>query len=199
MKKVITISREFGSGGRTIAKQVAEELGYSFYDKEIIEKLAEKTGLSQKYIEQNSEYAKGHNIFSYAFIGRDASGASVEDTLQNAQRELIENLAETGSCVIVGRCADYILKDRPDCMHVFIHAGEEIKAKRIVELYGETDENPVKRLRDKDKRRAANYKYYTDRQWGVAKNYHLSLDSGEFGIDACVKMIIQLVKEGQTH
>src|SRR5574344_2026488 len=192
MKNIITISREFGSGGRTIARQVAEKLGYAFYDKEIIERLAEETGLSKKFIEQNSEYASGHNVFSYAFIGRDPNGRSIEDALQKAQRELILNLANEGKCVIVGRCADFILKDRTDCLNVFIHAIEEIKAKRIVELYGETSDDPIKRLKEKDKRRAVNYKYYTDRQWGAAKNYHLCLDSGEFGIDGCADVIVDI-------
>lgn len=194
MKRIITISREFGSGGRTIAKQVAENLGYAYYDKELIEEIAMETGFSKDYIEKRGEYASGTNIFSYAFIGRSPNGSSIEDQLWAKQQEIILHLAEKGNCVIVGRSADYILKNHTDCLNAFIHASTEKKVKRIVEVYRETDVAPEKRLRDKDKKRAANYRYYTDRRWGQAKNYHLCLDSGEFGLDGCTKIICELAK-----
>ncbi|MGN0156893.1 MAG: AAA family ATPase [Lachnospiraceae bacterium] len=194
MKKIITISREFGSGGRTIAKEVAEKLGYAFYDKELIEKAAKESGLSEQYIEEHGEAAPGKSIFGYAFIGRDSLGASVGDYLWNIQRKIIEELAQKGNCVIVGRCADYILKDREDCLNVFIHASEEAKKERIVKLYGETEDTPQKRLHEKDKARAMNYKYYTDQTWGMAKNYHLALSSSELGIEECVKIITYYAK-----
>lgn len=193
MKRIITISRQFGSAGRSIGKLVAEALGYAYYDKEIIEQLAEETGLSKKYIEQMGEYARGTNIFSYGFVGRTIDGMSIEDYLWQAQRNLIMDIASKENCVIVGRCADYILKDRNDVMNVFIHASMEKRAKRIVQIYGETDEKPEKRIRDKDKKRATNYKYYTDNTWGMAENYHLALDSGEVGIEQCVKIICSIV------
>ena len=119
MKNIITISREFGSGGRSIGRAVAEQLGYSFYDRELIEKIAEETGLSKDFIEKNGEHSHGTNIFSYAFVGRTAAGQSMEDYLWKKQREIILKLAEEGKCVIVGRCADYILRDRKDCLNVF--------------------------------------------------------------------------------
>ena len=97
-------------------------------------------------------------------------------------------------CVIVGRCADYILRDRDDCFNVFICSDLDKKVERIVRLYGETDEKPEKRLADKDKKRRANYKYYTDQVWGLAQNYHLCLNSGEIGIDKCTELIVDLVK-----
>lgn len=192
MKRIITISREFGSGGRSIGKEVAQKLGIGYYDKELIEKIAEETGLSKDFIEQNGEYARGRNIFSYAFLGRTAEGKSVEDYIWETQRKLILDIAEKESCVIVGRCADYILEDRSDCLNVFIHAKEAFKKDRIVRLYGETQEKPEKRLSDKDKKRSVNYKYYTDRQWGKADNYHVCLDSSEFGIDRCVEAVVML-------
>lgn len=195
MKNVITISREFGSAGRSIGKLVAEKLGFAYYDKEIIEKLAEETGLSKKYIEKMGEYAGGTNIFSYGFVGRTSDGMSVDDYLWQTQRKLIQDIAEKGKCVIVGRCADYILKDRKDVLNVFIHASLEYRAKRIVEVYGETAEKPEKRLHDKDKKRAVNYKYFTDTVWGMAKNYHLSLDSEIIGMERCVDMIVDLERE----
>ena len=195
MKNIITVSREFGSAGRTIGKRVAEKLGYACYDKEMIEKIAEQTGLSREYIEHNGEYAKGKNMFSYAFVGRTLEGVSVDDYIWQKQREIILHLAEGGKCVIIGRCADYVLKDRTDCLNVFIHADIEKRADRIVRVYGETEEKPEKRIRDKDKKRSVNYKYYTDRQWGMAPNYHLALDSGEIGIDKCADLICGLAKE----
>ena len=195
MKKVITIRREFGSGGRTIGRDVAENLGYAFYDKELIERIAEESGLSKEYIEEHGESSPGRNYFGYAFVGRDTSGNSVWDYLWRVQRNIIEELAEKGNCVIVGRCADYILRKRTDCLHVFIHADMEKKKERIVNLYGETSASPEKRLREKNKTRAMNYKYYTDRTWGMAENYHLSLDSGVLGEKKCVELITGLAKE----
>lgn len=114
MKKIITISREFGSGGRVIGEALAKELGFSFFDKEIIAQTAEKTGLSEKYIAERGEYSPKKNIFSYSFVGRNAQGSSVEDYIYQTQRDIIHDIAEKGNCVIVGRCADYILKDRND-------------------------------------------------------------------------------------
>lgn len=195
MKSIITISREFGSGGRSIGKAVAEKLGYEYFDKEIIEKIAQTSGLSKDYIEKNGEHAPGTNIFSYAFVGRNRKGESVEDYLWNKQREVILNLAEKGNCVIVGRCADYILRNREDALHVFIHSDIKNRAKRIVNLYGETDQKPEKRLMDKDRTRKLNYKYYTDRDWGMSQNYHISLDSGVVGLKRCEEMIAGLAKE----
>ncbi len=195
MKKIITISREFGSGGRTIGKMTADKLGYDFYDKELIEKVAESSGFDKKFIEEGGEYSPTKSKFSYAFVGRSINGMSVSDYILNIQRQIILDLAEKGNCVIVGRCADYILKDRDDVLNVFIHADTDKKAERIVKLYGETNIKPEKRLEEKDKKRSVNYKYYTDRTWGMAKNYHLTLDSGVFGIDKCVDIITDLCKE----
>ncbi len=110
------------------------------------------------------------------------------------QREVILELAEKSSCVIVGRCADHILKDTADCLNVFIHASTESRADRIVKLYGEREEKPEQRLMDKDKRRSSYYQLYTDTEWGNATNYHISLDSGKWGIEKCVEIITDLYK-----
>lgn len=195
MKRVITVSREFGSGGRTIGREIAEKLGYAFYDKDLIERIAEESGFSKEYIEEHGEGSPVRNYFAYAFVGRDASGNSVGDYLWRAQMNIIEELAEKGNCVIVGRCADHILRKRTDCLHVFIHADMEHKKERIVNLYGETSVSPEKRIREKDKTRALNYKYYTDRTWGMADNYDISLDSGILGEEKCVELIVGLAKE----
>lgn len=194
-KTIITISREFGSGGRTIGRETARELGFAFYDKELIQKVAQEIGFDKEHIEEQGEYAPGKNFLAYAFIGRDQSGMSVSDYIWQTQRKIILQLAEKGNCVIVGRCADYILKDRENCLNVFIHANMKKRAERIVKLYGETDKTPEKRLKEKDKKRKLNYRYYTDREWGVPQNYHICLDSGAFGIQRCVEILVDLVKE----
>jgi len=193
-KNIITISREFGSGGRTIGKEVAKRLNIPFYDKELIEKVARESGLNVNYIEEHGEYAPSSNSFAYAFLGHYIDGMSMNDYIWMMQRKIILELVQEGPCVIVGRCVDYILRDRDDCFNVFICSDLDKKVERIIRLYGETDEKPEKRLADKDKKRRANYKYYTDQVWGLAQNYHLCLNSGEIGIDKCTELIVDLVK-----
>jgi cytidylate kinase len=188
--RIIAISREFGSGGRTIGRQLAAKLGIPCYDAELIEKIAKESGFAKEYVAERSEDAGGW--FSNALSSRDYNGHSIQDDLWLAQRNVILELAGKESCVIVGRCSDYILKDNPDCLRVFIHADMESRAKRIVEQYGETQNNPQKRLRDKDKRRAAYYQFYTDTKWGDVRNYHVTLDSARLGIDRCVEILASL-------
>lgn len=199
MKKIITVSRQFGSGGRSIAKMIAENLGYSYYDSELVEKVAEETGFDPSYVADAGEYAPGKSILSYALGSASAHTAgnhmSATDYLWATQSRIINEIAEKGNCVIVGRCADYILRDRDDCLNVFIHADDAYKAKRIVELYGVRDKSPQKRLEEKDVKRRVNYKYFTGREWGKPENYHICLDSSKLGNEACVKIITQLVKE----
>lgn len=190
--RIITISREFGSGGRTIGKQLAERLGIPCYDAQILEKIAEESGFAREFIADQGEYAVGTNWFTQALSCRDYQGHSLQDDLWTAQQNIIRDLAEKESCVIVGRCADYILRDKADCLRVFIHADMESRARRIVEQYGENDIAPEKRLRDKDKRRAAYYQFYTNVAWGNVHNYHIALDSGKLGIDRCVDILAAL-------
>ena len=188
--RVITISREFGSGGRTIGKKAAEKLGIPSYDAEIIQEMAKETGFAPDYIEEAGEYAPG-GFLSAAFSNR-TFGPTNEDILWEHQCNTITALAEKGPCVIVGRCADYILQDKADCLKVFIHADMKFRAERIVKVYGEREQSPEERLRDKDKRRAAYHRFYTNMKWGHAQNYHLTLDSGVLGIDRCVEVIAGL-------
>ncbi len=192
--RIITISRQFGSGGRTIGKQVASKLGIPCYDQELLEKLAEKSGFSPEYLKEHSEYTEHGGWISTALAGRTSMGMNNQDRIWVVQRDLILELAAKGPCVIVGRCADYILRDEEnvDCLNVFIHADMASRAKRIVELYGERSDSPEKRLRDKDKRRRAYVQFYTDMRWGEAENYHIALDSGALGIDKCVDIITSL-------
>ena len=197
MKSIITISREFGSGGRTIGKLVAERLGYQFYDRELVNKVAERSGFSPEFIEESGEYASARSslLFAMATAGQySADGLSMHDRLYIEQTRFIEELAEQGKCVIVGRCADYILRDNKDCLHVFIHADMASRAKRIVERYGEKDKSPEKRLAEKDQKRRVYYKNYTGRNWGQAQNYDLCLNSGVLGEEACVELIVAACK-----
>ncbi len=187
--RVITISREFGSGGRTIGRQVADQLKIPCYDQELIEEISRKSGLSQEFIREKGEYALHGNWLINAFEYRTMEGTSMQDYLWSVQRNIILDLASEGPCVIVGRCADYILRDAADCLTVFIHADIKSRTRRIVDLYGETNEAPEKRLKDKDKRRAAYYKFYTGLEWGDAGHYHIALDSGSLGLDKCTEMI----------
>ena len=195
-KTIITISREFGSGGRTIGHQVAEKLGYAYYDKELIKKVAEKTGFDPNYVEEYGEYSPGKSLLSllssYTGTTGTMGGMSVYDFLYVVQRKAILEVADQAPCVIVGRCADYILKDREEALHVFIHADEAFKAERIVRLYGESEKKPEERLKEKDTKRSVNYKHFTDRNWGDCRNYDLSLNSGKLGIDRCVDLIVTL-------
>ena len=189
--RVITISREFGSGGRTVGKQTAKLLGIPCYDQEVIEKVAQESGFAKEYIKERGEYTPYGGWFAQALTGRSARGTSPQDDLWVIQRKVILELAQN-PCVIVGRCADYILRDEADLLKAFIYADMEKRADRIVRLYGETQEAPIKRLKDKDKRRAAYYNFYTDTQWGSVHSYHISLDSGALGIDKCAEILAGL-------
>jgi cytidylate kinase len=193
-KKIITISREFGSGGRTIGHKVAERLGIPFYDKELVDQIALESGFAPTFVEEHGEHAPTRSRLAYVFSNQGVpgvmNGMSTADFLWSIQCNVILQLAEKGPCVIVGRNADYILKDRKDVLDVFIHADMDYRADRIVRLYGESEKKPEVRLSEKDKRRMVNYEHYTGRIWGQAKNYDLCLNSGVLGIDHCVEAII---------
>ena len=195
-KKIITISREFGSGGRTIGREVANRLGIPFYDKELVDQIAMESGFAPKFVDENGEHAPGTSRLSYAFAHQGVpgimNGLSTADFLWSIQCSVIMQLAEKGPCVIVGRNADYILKDRDDVLDVYIHADKEFRADRIVRLYGESEKSPMARLAEKDKRRQINYQHYTGRVWGTAQNYDICLNSGRLGIENCVDIIVQM-------
>ena len=193
-KRIITISREFGSGGRFIGEEVAKKLGIAYYDKNIIGQIAEKSGLSPEYIQENAELSPKKGLFAYAFSGRDITGKSVEDMVYEAQRNIILELAEKEPCVIIGRNADYILKDRDDVLNVFIHGDMPEKIQRITRLYNVGEQEAVKMMADTDKRRMTNYNFYTEHKWGKASNYTLCLNSSEIGYDKCEAIIIECSK-----
>ena len=202
-KKIITISREFGSGGRTIGHLVAEKLGIPFYDKELVDQIALESGFAPQFVEEHGEHSPGRSLLSYAFSPQGMpgimNGLSTADFLWNIQCSVILQLAEQGPCVIVGRNADYILKDRPDALHVYVFADTPYRAERIVRLYGDSEKKPEARLAEKDKRRRVNYQHYTGRTWGLAQNYDICLDTGVLGIDQCTDIVVDIVKKSQNQ
>ena len=197
MKSIITISREFGSGGHSIGEAVARKLGYRFYDRELVNQVAERSGFSPEFIEESGEYASAKNSLLFAIATANQytmNGISMLDKLYIEQTKIIEEIAQEGNCVIVGRCSDYILREYEDCLHVFIHADMKSRAKRIVERFGEQERSAEKRLSEKDQKRKVYYKNYTGRSWGQAQNYDLCLNSGVLGSERCVELIAAACK-----
>ena len=200
-KNIITISRQFGSGGRSVGRMVAEALDIPFYDKELVEQIAMESGFAPQYVEENGEHAPGKSFFAYAFAPQGVNGVmngmSASDFLWNIQCNAILQLAEKGPCVIVGRNADYILKDHPNALHTYIHADMDFRADRIVRLYGESEKSPEARLNEKDKRRMRNYQHYTGRTWGAAENYDLCLNTAKIGVEEAARIIIDIVNKSE--
>jgi cytidylate kinase len=190
-KRIITISREFGSGGRFIGEEVAKKLVIAYYDKNIISQIAEKSGLSPEYIQESAELSPKKGLLAYALAGRDITGKSVEDMVYEVQRKVILELAEKEPCVIIGRNADFILKDRDDVLNVFIHGNMPEKIQRITRLYKVNEQEAIKMMADTDKRRRTNYDFYTDQKWGKASNYTLCLNSSQIGYDRCEMIIME--------
>ena len=193
-KKLITISREFGSGGRLIGQKLADRLGVPYYDKQLLDRIAEESGFSKEMMEDAEKKAKNSFLYSLASaMGAGESGPeslSLNERFFLAQFDTIRNIASEGSCVIVGRCADYVLRGMPEATNVFVYAEEADMIKRAVEQYG-VPENEVKKLmKDTDKARANYYAYHTGRKWGDHVNYNLSIDSGYIEIDDIVDLII---------
>ena len=198
MKNIITISREFGSGGRTIGKLVAEKLGYKFYDGEIIDEVVKSSGFARDIVEKYDEYATHKNSFLYNIAisagSNSYGGLSIANRVQIAQINVIKQIAEDGKCVIIGRGADYILRDREDCLNVFIRANMDFKVARVIENYGETSTKIEDRIADKDTRRRVFYRSFTMREWGALENYDLMLNSGVIGLERCAEIICRSVE-----
>lgn len=194
MYPVITISREFGSGGHSIGKKVAGELNIPFYDGEIVNRVAEESGYAKELIEEQGEDTTSANKWFDVSAASAMYFQSPQDEIFIAQKKVILEAAAKGPCVIVGRCSDYILRKADmKCLNVLIHSGMEHRKKRVLERYGEIEDVGIeKRILKKDKQRKTYYRYYTDQQWGDYRNYDLALDSGSLGEDICVKTICEL-------
>lgn len=202
MKKVIiTIGRQYGSGGRFIGKRLAEELGIPFYDRELIAMSAAEGNLDANLIEQLDERSSNRFFYSLpggGYINSAFSGAdlqlSMSDKLFLMQCKVIKRIADEGSAVIVGRCSDYVLKEYKEAIHVFIHADMESKIKRVTSFYGVSPEKAAATITKTDKIRAKYHNYYTGRKWGAAENYTLAIDSG-IGIEEAAAVIKKLAEE----
>lgn len=202
-KSIITISRQFGSGGREIAKQLSEKLEIPFYDKELIALAAAESGIDKDVFE-SEEYRTSRSFYLLGTIGYTLgspvtinSMMSLNDRMFVAQSDIIENIANEGPCVIVGRCSDFVLKDNENAIHIYVHGEIEDRKKRAIEEYKIPPKDIESFLNKVDRERANYYNYYTGRKWGNANNYNLSIDSSKFGIERIVDMIISLVEEKQ--
>lgn len=192
-RKIITITRQYGSGGREIGEKLAKSLGVEFYDNKLLELAAEHSGIHKNHFEENDE--KRTNSFLYLLSTTYGQGGiPFDDTLFFAQLNAIQKIASEQSCVIIGRCADYALRDFNGVINLFISAPFEQRVKRAIEVYGIEErhaENYVKRV---DKQRTSYYNYYTDKRWGQPQNYQLCLDSSVLGIDGSVKLAEDFIK-----
>ena len=190
-KIIITLSREYGSGGRYIGRLVADKLGIKLYDKEFITKVAEETGLSEEYIEDNEQKRDALEILNNGYY----SGLNNSDELFIKESELIKEIADKESCVIVGRCADFILADHKNVIKVFIYSDMKDKIKRATEFYGLNKEKAEKEIKRIDKLRANHYKYYTEKEWSNHSNYDVCINSDTLGVEKTADLICEIVKE----
>ena len=196
MEKIITISRMFGSGGKEIGQKLAKELNIPFYDNEIITKAAKETGFAEAAFEHAEDKATNSLLYSIAmgmnvFANQETgfSGLSLDDRIFLAQSNVIRNVAKEGPCVIVGRCADYVLRDLDNTIDVFIYAGLDFRINRAIDEYNVSPTNAGEEVIKHDKRRANYYRYHSGDKWGVATNYDLAIRSDYGGIDHTVKCI----------
>ena len=195
MKSVITISRQYGSGGRFIAKKLAEKLGNPYYDNELITMAAKESGYSEAIFEKAEQLSTHSFLYSLSMFGSADGiyGLPLADKVYIAQSEIIKKCAESGPCVIVGRCSDYVLKDLDNVINFFIYSDEKNKIDRAVKYYGLEADKAASELKKKDKKRANYYNYYTSQSWGDYNNYHMSVNSDAVGIDACVDLLASFV------
>ena len=196
MNKIITISRQYGSGGREIGSKLAEKLGIPFYDNEIITRAAKESGFAETAFENAEKKATNSLLYSIA-MGMSAYGnqelgfanLSLDDRIYLAQSNVIRKFADEGPCIIIGRCADYILKDYDNVVHIFIHANPQFRMERAIAIDGVDRARAAEIILKTDKRRANYYNYHSGEKWGLATNYHLSIDSSYLGIDHAVESI----------
>lgn len=194
-RRIITISREYASGGSQIGKMLSERLGIPCYDREIIGKVAAESGLCEKFIEDKGEYGNKVAIETYFATGMYYNGPSVEDSIWAIQHQIIEELAEKEPCIIVGRCADYILRKRTDVLNVFIHADKKTRAKYLAEELKENVLDPEKYLKELDRRRSTYVQFYTDMKWGDSRQYDITLNTGKISFNQCVEILASLYSQ----
>ena len=194
MKEIITISREYAAGGRKIAKLVAEQLNIPYYDKDIVKETAKASGFEPELIESEGEVgSRTDSILKTICSASSLQFNDTQEVIHDVQQAIIVQLAKKGPCVILGRCADEILREAGiDSLNVFIHADDIHRAVRVSELTGSTNATEIQKLMaKKDNSRHTYYTHYTGKKWGDCHNYHLTLDSGILGADMCVKLIVE--------
>lgn len=197
--RIITIGRQFGSGGREIGGKLAQMLGIGYYDKALIEEAAKTHGLNQTVVETYDEKPAGRFAFAMDVLGMGYAAKTPSDMpigmqVAFAQFTAIREVAARGDCVIIGRCADFVLSEDEHVLHVFVHASDETRIARVMQRYNLSEDEARRALRSVDKRRASYYNYYTDQAWGDMRNYHLTIDSGDLGIDGSVELIARYVE-----
>lgn len=193
---VVTIARGYGSGGKTVGKMVAEQLGIQYYDRELLRMASDESGINEKLFGSADEKLKWSLLFKAAkkaykgeLIPPDSDDFVSNDNLFNYQAKVIHDLAAQESCVIVGRCADYVLKDKKNVIKIFVHAPIENCINTVMDMYGISKKDAEKKILSIDKHRAEYYKYYTGREWDNASNYDLCLNSSEMGFEKCVEVV----------
>lgn len=195
MNTIITISRQYGSGGRFVGKLLADELGIPFYDKEIIAMASEDTGFAQDFIKENEQKMRGLTAFGITpgmWSGNLVNNfENMESKIYACEADVIDKIAQKGACVIVGRCADYLLKDKYKCLNVFIHADMPSRVERVINVFERTDDpkRAERIIKENDRMRARHYRYYTDSEWGDAKSYHITLNTTAIGVENCAKIL----------
>ena len=200
-KYVITIARGFGSGGRSIGKLIAKELGIHFYDRELLRLASDKSGINEAIFDRADEKLKKSLLYKIArkeykgeLIPPDSEDFISNDNLFNFQSKVIKGIAEQESCVIVGRCADYILKDRNDVVKLFVHASLDDCVARLEDMYTLSKSELETKIIDTNKRRADYYKYFTGRDWNNAEHYDLCLNTQQLGVDKCIEIVKAYLK-----
>jgi len=200
MKKIITISREYGAGGHTIGKKVAEVLGVPFYDRDIVKETVKASGFDSELIENESEeISRGDSLWKSLASLSGAYYKDTQDAIRDVQAAVILRFAQEGPCVILGRCADEVLREADiDSVNVFIHADDIHRAMRLSALTGSTDATELKKMMEKkDTARHNYYQRYTGKKWGDSHNYHLTLDSGALGDDVCARLIVAAAQDAE--
>ena len=193
---IITIGRQFGSGGHEIGEKLAKKLGIKFYDKELIKLIAKQSGLCEKVLESYDEKPTNSLLYSILmdiYPSVMYTGPTIDQQIYQANYDTIRRLADGEPCVIVGRCADYILRDHPELVSVFVHANSDFRAARIAEEYKLPDAKVRDLLVKTDKKRANYYNFQSEKQWGAASSYNLCIESSEVGIDGAVDLIMDYI------
>lgn len=202
INSIITISRQYGSGGRYVAKKLAEKLGIPYYDNEIITMAAKESGYSENMFEKAEQLSSHSLLYSVSMYGATTGmygSMPLSDKIFLIQSDIIKKCAEKGPCVIVGRCADYILQDYPNVLNFFLYSDIDSRAKRV-EAYYNCDENNIKDyILKRDKKRAAYYNYYATNRWGSTENYHMSVNVDAVGIDGCVGVLEKFILNHENN